>query len=204
MLYNLLMTGWEIESEHVSICVLLVWWISVERARCYGKKHMTYQLSFHTHTPPPSKICPGSRRYDLCSPPHPELLNKSPLSLIPRSLYEHVWLCPCVWCDGVGDHRFHSSHITDHRVHTVQTCCLVLCSCIHEPSASSQRVFLLFIADIDECATGRHTCGPEQTCYNTRGSYTCQCPLGYQRSGDHCVGESHASSSLPPLALSQD
>uniref|UniRef100_A0A671YRN4 EGF containing fibulin extracellular matrix protein 1 n=1 Tax=Sparus aurata TaxID=8175 RepID=A0A671YRN4_SPAAU len=32
-----------------------------------------------------------------------------------------------------------------------------------------------------------HTCGPEQTCYNTRGSYTCQCPLGYQRSGDHCV-----------------
>ncbi|XP_023279870.1 EGF-containing fibulin-like extracellular matrix protein 1 [Seriola lalandi dorsalis] len=34
---------------------------------------------------------------------------------------------------------------------------------------------------------GRHTCGPEQTCYNTRGSYTCQCPPGYQRSGDHCV-----------------
>uniref|UniRef100_A0A7N9AZ21 EGF containing fibulin extracellular matrix protein 1 n=1 Tax=Mastacembelus armatus TaxID=205130 RepID=A0A7N9AZ21_9TELE len=41
--------------------------------------------------------------------------------------------------------------------------------------------------DIDECATGRHTCGPEQTCYNTRGSYTCQCPPGYQRNGDHCV-----------------
>lgn len=41
--------------------------------------------------------------------------------------------------------------------------------------------------DVDECATGRHTCGPEQTCYNTRGSYTCQCPPGYQRSGDHCV-----------------
>ncbi|XP_041866711.1 EGF-containing fibulin-like extracellular matrix protein 1 isoform X2 [Melanotaenia boesemani] len=41
--------------------------------------------------------------------------------------------------------------------------------------------------DIDECATGRHACGPEQTCYNTRGSFMCLCPLGYQRNGDHCV-----------------
>ncbi|XP_058508036.1 EGF-containing fibulin-like extracellular matrix protein 1 [Solea solea] len=41
--------------------------------------------------------------------------------------------------------------------------------------------------DVDECATGRHTCGSDQTCYNTRGSYTCQCPPGYQRTGDHCV-----------------
>ncbi|XP_011601600.1 EGF-containing fibulin-like extracellular matrix protein 1 [Takifugu rubripes] len=41
--------------------------------------------------------------------------------------------------------------------------------------------------DIDECTTGRHACGPEQTCYNTRGSYTCNCPLGYQRNGDRCI-----------------
>uniref|UniRef100_A0A8C6KM04 EGF-containing fibulin-like extracellular matrix protein 2 n=2 Tax=Nothobranchius TaxID=28779 RepID=A0A8C6KM04_NOTFU len=40
---------------------------------------------------------------------------------------------------------------------------------------------------IDECATGRHNCRPEQTCYNTRGSFTCQCPPGYQRNGDHCI-----------------
>lgn len=52
-------------------------------------------------------------------------------------------------------------------------------------------VCVFFPADIDECATGRHTCGPEQTCYNTKGSYTCQCPVGYQRSGDRCIGESH-------------
>uniref|UniRef100_A0A7N6B5X3 EGF-like domain-containing protein n=1 Tax=Anabas testudineus TaxID=64144 RepID=A0A7N6B5X3_ANATE len=44
-----------------------------------------------------------------------------------------------------------------------------------------------FCRDIDECATGRHTCEAEQICYNTRGSYTCQCHPGYQRSGDHCV-----------------
>ncbi|XP_028982791.1 EGF-containing fibulin-like extracellular matrix protein 1 isoform X2 [Betta splendens] len=44
-----------------------------------------------------------------------------------------------------------------------------------------------FCRDVDECATGRHGCGPEQTCYNTRGSYTCQCLPGFQRSGDRCV-----------------
>ncbi|XP_024152909.1 EGF-containing fibulin-like extracellular matrix protein 1 isoform X1 [Oryzias melastigma] len=41
--------------------------------------------------------------------------------------------------------------------------------------------------EIDECATGRHTCGPEQTCYNTRGSFMCQCLPGYLRNGDRCV-----------------
>lgn len=51
-------------------------------------------------------------------------------------------------------------------------------------------VLCVFLTDIDECATGRHTCEAEQICYNTRGSYTCQCHPGYQRSGDHCVGES--------------
>ncbi|KAM6956690.1 EGF-containing fibulin-like extracellular matrix protein 1 [Aplochiton taeniatus] len=44
-----------------------------------------------------------------------------------------------------------------------------------------------FCRDIDECSTGRHTCGPDQTCYNTRGSFTCQCQPGYQRNGDLCV-----------------
>ncbi|XP_008319962.1 EGF-containing fibulin-like extracellular matrix protein 1 isoform X3 [Cynoglossus semilaevis] len=47
--------------------------------------------------------------------------------------------------------------------------------------------------DIDECTTGRHTCGPEQTCYNTRGSYTCQCPPGFQKNGDHCVDRDECS-----------
>uniref|UniRef100_A0A8C5HZ91 EGF-like domain-containing protein n=1 Tax=Gouania willdenowi TaxID=441366 RepID=A0A8C5HZ91_GOUWI len=47
--------------------------------------------------------------------------------------------------------------------------------------------YCVFIADIDECATGRYTCGPEQSCQNTIGSYTCQCPPGYQKSGDRCI-----------------
>lgn len=47
--------------------------------------------------------------------------------------------------------------------------------------------------DIDECASGRHTCGPEQSCINTRGSFTCQCPQGYQRSGEHCMDKDECS-----------
>lgn len=90
-----------------------------------------------------------------------------------------------------------SSHITDHRVHTVQTCRSApsaSCACTQSTLSPCRSLSLgpcvLFTADVDECAAGRHSCGPEQTCYNTRGSYTCQCPPGYQRSGDHCVGES--------------
>ncbi|XP_037541802.1 EGF-containing fibulin-like extracellular matrix protein 1 isoform X1 [Nematolebias whitei] len=44
-----------------------------------------------------------------------------------------------------------------------------------------------YCRDVDECATSRHTCGPEQTCFNTRGSYMCQCPLGFQKNGDRCI-----------------
>ncbi|KAK7901386.1 hypothetical protein WMY93_018155 [Mugilogobius chulae] len=47
--------------------------------------------------------------------------------------------------------------------------------------------------DIDECATGRHTCGPEQSCINTRGSFTCQCPQGYVRSGERCLDKDECS-----------
>ncbi|XP_061914055.1 EGF-containing fibulin-like extracellular matrix protein 1 [Entelurus aequoreus] len=50
-------------------------------------------------------------------------------------------------------------------------------------SADDQNV----CRDIDECATGRYTCGPGQACFNTRGSYSCQCPAGYQRNRDQCV-----------------
>ncbi|XP_048062009.1 EGF-containing fibulin-like extracellular matrix protein 1 isoform X1 [Megalobrama amblycephala] len=44
-----------------------------------------------------------------------------------------------------------------------------------------------FCQDVDECTRGTHTCSAEQTCYNTRGSYTCQCHPGYQKHGEQCV-----------------
>ncbi|XP_069036011.1 EGF-containing fibulin-like extracellular matrix protein 1 isoform X1 [Lepisosteus oculatus] len=44
-----------------------------------------------------------------------------------------------------------------------------------------------YCRDVDECSTGAHSCGPDQMCYNTRGSFSCQCSPGYQRTGDQCV-----------------
>ncbi|XP_061482462.1 EGF-containing fibulin-like extracellular matrix protein 1 isoform X2 [Rhineura floridana] len=41
--------------------------------------------------------------------------------------------------------------------------------------------------DVDECATGTHTCRLDQICINLRGSFTCQCSSGYQKRGDQCI-----------------
>ncbi|KAI4876431.1 hypothetical protein NFI96_032393 [Prochilodus magdalenae] len=43
------------------------------------------------------------------------------------------------------------------------------------------------VRNIDECTTGRHTCRADQICYNTRGSFLCQCQPGYHSNGDQCV-----------------
>ncbi|XP_069090466.1 EGF-containing fibulin-like extracellular matrix protein 1 [Pleurodeles waltl] len=41
--------------------------------------------------------------------------------------------------------------------------------------------------DVDECATGSHNCRHEQVCFNVRGSFSCQCPPGYQKRGEQCI-----------------
>ncbi|XP_054557567.1 EGF-containing fibulin-like extracellular matrix protein 1 isoform X2 [Talpa occidentalis] len=41
--------------------------------------------------------------------------------------------------------------------------------------------------DIDECTAGTHNCRADQVCINLRGSFTCQCPPGYQKRGEQCV-----------------
>ncbi|XP_025022331.1 EGF-containing fibulin-like extracellular matrix protein 1 isoform X1 [Python bivittatus] len=41
--------------------------------------------------------------------------------------------------------------------------------------------------DIDECTTGAHTCRSDQVCVNLRGSFTCQCRVGYQKRGEQCI-----------------
>ncbi|XP_009704169.1 PREDICTED: EGF-containing fibulin-like extracellular matrix protein 1, partial [Cariama cristata] len=50
--------------------------------------------------------------------------------------------------------------------------------------------------DIDECATGTHNCRADQVCVNLRGSFSCQCPPGYQKRGDQCVDIDECT--LPP------
>ncbi|XP_053260659.1 protein kinase C-binding protein NELL2 isoform X2 [Podarcis raffonei] len=42
--------------------------------------------------------------------------------------------------------------------------------------------------DIDECATGRHSCANDTICFNLDGGYDCRCPHGKNCTGD-CVHE---------------
>ena len=45
--------------------------------------------------------------------------------------------------------------------------------------------FLIFNADIDECALGTHNCSKNAYCNNTEYNYTCTCNKGY--CGDGCI-----------------
>lgn len=45
---------------------------------------------------------------------------------------------------------------------------------------------LFFLADIDECQLGMHTCGENASCTNTEGNYTCLCAGGLSGPGWIC------------------
>lgn len=46
------------------------------------------------------------------------------------------------------------------------------------------------VADIDECAEGKHYCRENTMCMNTPGSFMCVCHTGYVRIDDYsCTGE---------------
>ena len=47
-----------------------------------------------------------------------------------------------------------------------------------------------FASDIDECATGAHSC--EFSCENTDNGYNCVCDPGYEGDGVTCVGKFEA------------
>uniref|UniRef100_H0X8N1 Nidogen 2 n=1 Tax=Otolemur garnettii TaxID=30611 RepID=H0X8N1_OTOGA len=55
-------------------------------------------------------------------------------------------------------------------------------------------------ADVNECATGFHRCGPNSVCINLPGSYRCECRGGYEFAGDQhtCV------STTPPPSPCED
>ena len=44
-------------------------------------------------------------------------------------------------------------------------------------------------SDIDECATGEHTCDLNADCSNINGSFTCSCISGYSGDGMTCSGQ---------------
>ena len=46
---------------------------------------------------------------------------------------------------------------------------------------------LTIVTDVDECVQ-QSPCGPNATCANTPGSYTCACNEGYTGDGTTCTG----------------
>jgi hypothetical protein len=49
--------------------------------------------------------------------------------------------------------------------------------------------FLLTRADIDECTNGPNDCDVNFECVNTLGSFTCECPTGFEINEGNCEGE---------------
>ena len=45
-----------------------------------------------------------------------------------------------------------------------------------------------YIVDIDECASGNHSCHTNANCTNTDGSFICTCNSGYTGNGTNCLG----------------
>jgi hypothetical protein len=62
-------------------------------------------------------------------------------------------------------------------------CTLNLCACAegYEPGAGETCV------DVDECLAGTDDCDPLALCTDTEGSFTCDCPLGYDGDGTVCT-----------------
>jgi len=47
---------------------------------------------------------------------------------------------------------------------------------------------LIYIADIDECATNNGGCSVDASCSNVPGSFSCSCNAGYDGDGIACSG----------------
>ena len=45
-----------------------------------------------------------------------------------------------------------------------------------------------FLLDIDECLLS-NACHSDASCQNTKGSFICQCKIGYSGDGLNCSGE---------------
>jgi hypothetical protein len=57
--------------------------------------------------------------------------------------------------------------------------------------------------DVDECTLGTHTCSSNQSCFNTQGSFACNCSSGFTRVGAQCIDVNECAISAP-CGSSQD
>lgn len=50
------------------------------------------------------------------------------------------------------------------------------------------RTHILAFSDVDECSTDIAVCGTGAECINLNGSFSCQCLVGFQKTGNNCTG----------------
>lgn len=47
---------------------------------------------------------------------------------------------------------------------------------------------LYYVVDYNECGNRTDNCSAQATCYNTNGSFYCECNSGFDGSGYYCEG----------------
>ena len=60
----------------------------------------------------------------------------------------------------------------------------------------NKRIFIVIVADLDECNTQKHNCDDNADCLNTVGSYNCKCRAGYTGDGQTCNGRKQTKKQL--------
>lgn len=73
------------------------------------------------------------------------------------------------------------------RQHHTLTCWLILVIQQDFDDLGFCCFFCFFLADVDECLTGTHTCAENQSCFNIQGGFRClsfECPNNYRRVGE--------------------
>ena len=51
-----------------------------------------------------------------------------------------------------------------------------------------RHVHVLVISDVDECSADKAVCGTGAECINLNGSFSCQCLVGFRKTGNNCTG----------------
>ena len=52
----------------------------------------------------------------------------------------------------------------------------------------NRHTHVLVISDVDECSVDIAACGTGSECVNLNGTFSCQCLVGFEKTGSNCTG----------------